>query len=112
MNGYIHNREELKPIHDEVASWAERSFVIGGIAHHKQQDLEQRIAKHVDPMLARIKELEEALRALMDAINPINYPARKWNDPANDISERGIGSRTMPDEQAVLHAYRAILNKR
>lgn len=66
MNGYIHNREELKPIHDEVASWAERSFVIGGIAHHKQQDLEQRIAKHVDPMLARIKELEEALRGMVE----------------------------------------------
>lgn len=65
-----------------------------------------------EDLLARIKELEEVLRALMDAINPINYPARKWNDPANDISERGIGSRTMPDEQAVLHAYRTILNKR
>ena len=65
-----------------------------------------------EDLVARVKELEEALRALMDAINPINYPARKWNDPANDISERGIGYRTMPDEQAVLHAYRAILNKR
>ena len=79
MNGYIHNREELKPIHDEVASWAERSFVIGGIAHHKQQDLEQRIAKHVDPMLARIKELEEALASCEYAMTR-NKPQSKTGE--------------------------------
>lgn len=100
MNGYIHNREELKPIHDEVASWAERSFVIGGIAHHKQQDLEQRIAKHVDPMLARIKELEEALETTCNVHDFIC--ANLGDSPELSLLQYG---------NAAEHA-RAILNKR
>jgi hypothetical protein len=60
-------------------------------------------------MAERIKALEDGLRKLMDEINPVNYPAKKWDDPSNDILLRGIGSRTMPSEEAVRFAYRALL---
>ena len=110
MNGYIHNREELKPIHDEVASWAERSFVIGGIAHHKQQDLEQRIAKHVDPMLARIKELEEALKALLEDGIGTAYDNQD-DDVGYHTCCRTISYEPHAADCPAEHA-RAILNKR
>jgi hypothetical protein len=52
--------------------------------------------------------LVQAAMGLMDAINPINYPARKWSDPKNDIEVRGVGSRSMPDEEQTMNMYRAI----
>ena len=69
MNGYIHKREDLKHIHEEIASWAELSFVIGGIAWHKQEDLEQRLAKQVGPLLERLKELEGRVGLMMIEID-------------------------------------------
>lgn len=46
----IQNRSAMSKAQElfrDIIGWAERSFVIGGIAHHKQEDLMNRIQKHM-----------------------------------------------------------------
>jgi len=64
---YQVNDKRLKTLHDSITGWAEFSFVIGGIAWHKQEDLENRLSKHVMPMVLRIDELETCVRMCQEA---------------------------------------------
>lgn len=82
MTGYIHQREDLKWIHDEIVSWAEFSFVIGGIAWHKQQDLENRIAKLIDPILqekeSSRKKDKDLIQILVNALGTCREARRHY----------------------------------
>jgi len=55
-------------------------------------------------LLRQRDEAVAALSDLMDDIKPMNFPERDWRNGYADMKKRGIGSRTMPSEEAVMKA--------
>jgi len=76
------------------------------------REVAQPIADERDELREALDRLLRSTSEMMDCINPINYPARKWDDANNDIEHRGIGSRTMPEEATVMDSVRAIHSAR
>lgn len=71
MYNYTTGRKDLQDLFDEMCSWAEASWGIGGIAHHKKQDLERRIKKHIDPRMLREDDLQTCARMCQEELQQI-----------------------------------------
>lgn len=71
MYCYTTDRKDMQAIFDEMLSWAEASWMIGGIAYHKKQDLERRLKKHLDPKMLREDELQTAVRMCQEALQQL-----------------------------------------
>lgn len=99
----------IKPIHNEITSWAERHFVIGGIAWHKQEDLEQRLEKHIGPLLERVKELEVFAARAHGLIKQCRSEA---SDIREQLGEDEINSAWWEEVCQLDNNARAILNKK
>ena len=71
MYCYTTDSNDMQDIFDEMLSWAEASWEIGGIAFHKKQDLEQRLKKHLNAKMLREDGLQTATRMCQEELQQL-----------------------------------------
>ena len=71
MHCYTTDSNDMQDIFDEMLSWAEASWEIGGIAFHKKQDLEQRLKKHLNAKMLREDGLQTATRMCQEELQQL-----------------------------------------
>lgn len=80
-HSYAEKRKDLRPWIDMICDWAEFSFVIGGIAFHKVDDLETRLAKMIpEPSQAKkdaLRNLHDAWRLLREITDEVDVEKRQ-----------------------------------